>query len=231
MPASRPLTEADLDRLEELLDSDAFGPESMLLDEIQAVLCAVAAAPEPVAPDVWLPAVLGEAPAWESTAQEAEAREILLRLAADITARLAAGEDVAPMLYPMEEGSEELDFTTWANAYLFGTELTETDWFDAAGGHGDDLFELLYPVLLLSGALEEDARNRGEKWLSPAEEARMMEEARDMMPEVPQRIHAFWKIAGSPVQTLRREGAKVGRNDPCPCGSGKKFKQCCGTPD
>jgi preprotein translocase subunit SecA len=25
-----------------------------------------------------------------------------------------------------------------------------------------------------------------------------------------------------------REGAKVGRNDPCPCGSGKKYKQCHG---
>jgi preprotein translocase subunit SecA len=25
-----------------------------------------------------------------------------------------------------------------------------------------------------------------------------------------------------------RVGPKVGRNDPCPCGSGKKFKQCCG---
>ena len=28
--------------------------------------------------------------------------------------------------------------------------------------------------------------------------------------------------------TIRREGKKVGRNDPCPCGSGKKYKQCCG---
>lgn len=28
--------------------------------------------------------------------------------------------------------------------------------------------------------------------------------------------------------TLRREGPKVGRNDPCPCGSGKKYKKCCG---
>ena len=25
-----------------------------------------------------------------------------------------------------------------------------------------------------------------------------------------------------------RTGPKVGRNDPCPCGSGKKYKQCCG---
>ena len=28
--------------------------------------------------------------------------------------------------------------------------------------------------------------------------------------------------------TIRREGKKIGRNDPCPCGSGKKYKQCCG---
>ncbi|HOJ13326.1 MAG TPA: preprotein translocase subunit SecA [Deltaproteobacteria bacterium] len=28
--------------------------------------------------------------------------------------------------------------------------------------------------------------------------------------------------------TVRRTGKKVGRNDPCPCGSGKKYKQCCG---
>ncbi len=28
-------------------------------------------------------------------------------------------------------------------------------------------------------------------------------------------------------QTVKRESPKVGRNDPCPCGSGKKFKKCC----
>jgi preprotein translocase subunit SecA len=30
------------------------------------------------------------------------------------------------------------------------------------------------------------------------------------------------------VQPVRREGPKVGRNDPCPCGSGQKFKKCHG---
>ena len=30
------------------------------------------------------------------------------------------------------------------------------------------------------------------------------------------------------VQQVRRDTPKVGRNDPCPCGSGKKFKQCHG---
>ncbi|MDR2611057.1 MAG: preprotein translocase subunit SecA [Clostridiales Family XIII bacterium] len=29
-------------------------------------------------------------------------------------------------------------------------------------------------------------------------------------------------------ETVRRDGAKIGRNDPCPCGSGKKYKNCCG---
>ncbi|MEA2088248.1 MAG: preprotein translocase subunit SecA [Patescibacteria group bacterium] len=31
-----------------------------------------------------------------------------------------------------------------------------------------------------------------------------------------------------PEKTINKDGAKVGRNDPCPCGSGKKFKKCCG---
>ncbi len=30
------------------------------------------------------------------------------------------------------------------------------------------------------------------------------------------------------IETVRREGKKVGRNDPCPCGSGRKYKKCCG---
>jgi len=29
-------------------------------------------------------------------------------------------------------------------------------------------------------------------------------------------------------EPYRREGPRVGRNDPCPCGSGKKYKKCCG---
>jgi uncharacterized protein YecA (UPF0149 family) len=39
-------------------------------------------------------------------------------------------------------------------------------------------------------------------------------------------------MAGSgdaaPVQQVKRASDKVGRNDPCPCGSGKKYKKCCG---
>jgi uncharacterized protein YecA (UPF0149 family) len=30
------------------------------------------------------------------------------------------------------------------------------------------------------------------------------------------------------AEPIRRDAPKVGRNDPCPCGSGKKYKKCCG---
>ena len=30
-----------------------------------------------------------------------------------------------------------------------------------------------------------------------------------------------------PVEPIKKEKAAPGRNDPCPCGSGKKYKQCC----
>lgn len=48
-------------------------------------------------------------------------------------------------------------------------------------------------------------------------------------------IHAYWlehrsnPPSRSPSVPVRREH-NVGRNAPCPCGSGKKFKKCCGTP-
>ncbi len=34
--------------------------------------------------------------------------------------------------------------------------------------------------------------------------------------------------SGAVPATVKREGKKLGRNDPCPCGSGKKYKKCCG---
>jgi uncharacterized protein len=44
-------------------------------------------------------------------------------------------------------------------------------------------------------------------------------------------VAELWEITRAErykVQTVRRETPKVGRNDPCPCGSGKKFKACHG---
>jgi hypothetical protein len=35
-------------------------------------------------------------------------------------------------------------------------------------------------------------------------------------------------IFGNILETVVKNQPKVGRNDPCPCGSGKKYKKCCG---
>ena len=45
------------------------------------------------------------------------------------------------------------------------------------------------------------------------------------------RIAGDWRFIDGKIlaqPTIQRETAKVGRNDPCPCGSGKKYKHCCG---
>lgn len=38
----------------------------------------------------------------------------------------------------------------------------------------------------------------------------------------------YYSDSSQPSQTVVRVSPKVGRNDPCPCGSGKKYKKCCG---
>ena len=39
---------------------------------------------------------------------------------------------------------------------------------------------------------------------------------------------AYLEAASGKPKPITNPGAKIGRNDPCPCGSGKKYKKCCG---
>ena len=203
-----PLTDADLDRLEELLESDAFQGEAMRLDEIQAMLCAVVSAPEPVPPAIWLTEALGKGLEAGGNPDVEAALELLMRLNNDLAAALLADETIAPVLYPLDESCTEYDYEAWADSYVFGAGLAG-DWYEMAGKHADDLSELLEPMFVLNGMLKEDAEN---------------------LPVIVQTLYNFWrnKRTGGTVQ---RETDKAGRNDPCPCGSGKKFKQCCGSPE
>ena len=49
---TNPLSDIELDRLEQLLEVEAFQGDAMRLDEIQAMLCAVVSSPVPVPPTV-----------------------------------------------------------------------------------------------------------------------------------------------------------------------------------
>ena len=243
-PANEPFSEADLDRLEEFLDSDIFKGEAMLLDELQALLCAVISGPQPVSPNEWLPAVFGEEPAFESEAQTSEILDLVMRFHNDLAEKLGAGDEWELILYPFSDDPDELDFATWADAYIYGSQLG-CNWYEEVGDHSEELTELLQPFFLLSGMLKEDALQRREPWMSATQEKLAIEDAQNDLPELVSAIHDFWRAKRSSddaiAHDMRKKGKielgsigetpKAGRNETCPCGSGKKYKQCCGSPE
>lgn len=89
--------------------------------------------------------------------------------------------------------------------------------------------------------LREDARERGEPWMAASQERAALAQARESLPELVVEIHAFWAAKRASDQALASDGGTRLRahhkplsvpaaNDPCPCGSGKAFRQCCGSP-
>ena len=227
---ARPLGDAELDRLEELLASEIFQGEAMRLDELQGLLCAVVSAPEPVLPSAWMPAALGEEPVYENETQAQEVIDLLMRLYNEVAAGLYRGEEPELILYPADESSATSDFGACADGYLYGTHLGNVDWLDAAGEYAEDLSGLLEDFFLLNGAFKDDVIKHGEPWMGAAAERQAMQQAAENLPELVLAIYDFWQAMRSPTEAFRRESPKVGRNEPCPCGSGKKFKQCCGDP-
>ena len=99
---------------------------------------------------------------------------------------------------------------------------------------GFDMFELLvnsikedfvkfcYNVTVQTTTERKDVIGTGESRKDEFDEDAVMSGGQDVPAGavVPEREHK--------QQTVRRDAPKVGRNDPCPCGSGKKYKHCCG---
>lgn len=222
------MTEPELDRLEDLLALDVFNNEAMTLDMLQGFLCAVVSGPDPIPPSVWLPAALGESPEYASPAQAQEVMALLMKFYNGIAAALANREDFDLILYSREENPDELDYAPWCDGYVYGSQIEETNWFEAAGEFAEDLSEKMEGFFLLSGLLKEDALKHNEPWLSAKEEKRRMALAQEEFPATVGDIYRFWLARRTVANPVRRESPKIGRNDPCPCGSGKKFKQCCG---
>jgi preprotein translocase subunit SecA len=77
-------------------------------------------------------------------------------------------------------------------------------------------------IVILSHALPSPAKERrATPTLPKSAQGPVAQEPAAQNPEI---MH---KNAQLPQQPYRRPGPKTGRNDHCPCGSGKKFKQCC----
>jgi uncharacterized protein len=214
-----PLSPAELEELEGLLASDIFRGESMQLDELQGLFFAVASSPELIVPSRWMPEALGETPEFRDAEQAQQVLNLVMRFYNE-SVRAAATKDFELILYRTE--TDELDYAAWCGGYLTGMDLAETDWYEA--GDPEEVGELLFPLLVLADALPEEEK----RTVKPAEWRRLVRSCEESLADTLAQIHDYWKVVRTPPQTVQRTVPKVGRNDPCPCGSGKKFKQCCG---
>ena len=83
------------------------------------------------------------------------------------------------------------------------------------------------PKATIAGITELAAFADGRHELPEEEEDRWDREAPDLIPIWVQMLHE-WRLENDQNPPMTAKGGKVGRNDPCPCGSGKKYKKCCG---
>ena len=225
-PDDEPFSDAEIEKLEDLLDAPNFDQKAFPVDALQGFLCAVLSGPRVIAADQWIPVVLGGTPRYASDAQADEVEALLLRFHDTLAAELRADDGLSLILYPVEEGGSELDYANWALGYLEGVELGEPDWTDIAGE--DDMNDLLMPFLVLGGELADNPELRSELDIAENEHEEIARDARENFIDYILDVHDYWLDERYKPETFRRDLPKVGRNDPCPCGSGRKYKACHG---
>ena len=214
--------DAPLAALEAFLESDRAPPESMNLSDLDGFLTAVAIGPELIMPSEWLPIVWGGA--GPGFADAAEAQGVLDGIMHRYNAILRTVVDGSfqPILWVTDDADEFVIASDWAEGFLQGIGLRGAAWEPLLktrrGG------ELLFPILALCG----DQDGNSLLGLGPEQEDRMMAEAPDAIPASVLDIADYWGRRRPWEKAAADLPPKPGRNDPCPCGSGRKFKMCCG---
>ncbi|HEY5675204.1 MAG TPA: YecA family protein [Myxococcales bacterium] len=181
----------DLDRLEAYLQDPRRASHTLPADAMQGLVTAVASAPEPVAPEVWMAVVLGEQNRFESAAEEREIKRLLQRFHDAIVRQLEQGDGFDFILY--DERAEDEVFSDWCEGYLMGVELADPPWEEHA--EYDEVEERLFPFVALTGRWKEGALERGEPWLEPHEEALLMKGMRDRLADAVLENRTFFREA------------------------------------
>jgi uncharacterized protein len=228
---SQPLSDAELDRLSDVLKRFA-NKRAMNLEQLDGFLSALICSPDLVPPSEYLPEIWGDDMVLED---EFSAKPILedfisliMRHWNSIVNTLNSGEVFLPLLLKDEDGYWNAN--DWANGFLRGMELRKEYWANLVDDeeHGG----LLVPIFALAHENNPDPAMRPYKEPVSVElRETLIVEAVAGMNEI---YHYFeaQRLLGNDLldntTTFRRTMPKIGRNDPCPCGSGKKFKHCCG---
>jgi len=223
MHLDQPLSDKEFDDLDKFLLSDRCAEDAMTMDTLHGFLTAIAIGPETIMPAEWLPCVWGsDAPTFKNEKEEERIVNLVMRFMNEILVTFeVAPKEYEPLFVEHEiEGEMLIDPEAWCWGFCEGMELHPDSWAEL---YDADQNELLYPIELL-GADEID-----EEDLPLVEDPHHVHKlALEVEANVPL-IHKFWlpRRKGA-VETVKREEPKVGRNDDCPCGSGKKYKKCHG---
>lgn len=216
-----PLTEKELEWLEDMLEK--HGNDDAIVDvaELDGLLTAVLSGPTMIEPSEWLIALWGgknRIPKWSNEREMNRFMELCFQHMNDIADRLAEFPEQFDPLFGVREmeGQEFTVVEEWCFGYMRGVALT--DWSTLP----DDLQPALDTIALHG---KEENFERLEQ-LSPEE----MEQSIEAIRPAALALHDYWiaqpEAVPEPQQPVIAD-AKPGRNDPCPCGSGKKYKQCC----
>ena len=221
-----PLTNAALDRLGQFLKS-CKGGGAMNVEELDGFFAALIAGPETVMPSEYYPEVFGgEMSETCEFANLKEANKILglmMRHWNAIAGTLFKDEIYAPVMLLDENGVA--NGNDWAHGFIRGTMMRRDGWAELVG---DEQHGCMVPIFMLHYEHDQDPAMRPQP-ISP-------EQREDVIGHMTAALLIAYRYfrgrrqAGMSARTseTRRTARKVGRNDPCACGSGKKYKKCCG---
>ncbi|MGY4492786.1 UPF0149 family protein [Pseudomonas sp. TE3610] len=214
-PSAAPLTDAQWDFLESMLEQHKSETSVWNTSELDGYLTALVSGPTVIPFEEWFEALWGGMeflPKWESDQQSDRFIALVVQHMNEIAGKLIENpEEFSPIF--MEDEHEDGHFTLSVEDWCFGYERGVV-MGDGWPGLPEEEQELLAGILVHTYDDEDE------------EEAIDVEEAADMVCVGALNLHAYWLAKRAPSEPVR-VGDKVGRNDPCPCGSGKKFKQCC----
>lgn len=228
----RPLvhgSDRDLEGLYRLLKSDRSPSSSMMLSELDGFLAGISVGPELVRTSDWLSLIWGgDAPTFMSADEATTIVATLMRHRSE-TLRKIADDAFAPVLWTDRDG--KIVAADWAEGFVQAVRLRMDAWRPIFAARRNARF--LAPILWHC----RDKEGRALLGLGPAADDGLVEAVTELIPSSVKAIAAYWRgRAGRSFTTLspashgeaHRVGDKIGRNEPCPCGSGRKFKRCCG---
>jgi uncharacterized protein len=224
---NEPLTDAEFDRLGQFLKS-CRGGKAMNLEELDGFFAALIAGPEVVMPSEYLPEAFGgEMSEICEFARLDEANEILglmMRHWNTIAATLSEGEPYVPFLLEGEAGAA--NGNDWARGFMRGMGLRHEGWAELVDDEENG--GCLIPMMMLCHEHDDDPEMRPEPISTEKREEVIVHMAAGLMVAYRYFRQRRDTSAGTRMAESRRSTSKAGRNVPCPCGSGKKYKRCCG---